>query len=67
VIFGAGFSCDPTGSSGFTVLGGSLSRTGTDVAKYLAIALILVVAGLQLVFVARWRRAHVVRRLRVTA
>jgi hypothetical protein len=57
VLFGAGFSCDATAGAGFTVLGGSLSRTGTDVAKYVAVALVLLVVGLQLVMLARRRRA----------
>lgn len=67
VLFGAGFSCDATAGAGFTVLGGTLSRTGTDVAKYLAFALILLVVGLQLVFMARRRRRRAVGRGRAPA
>jgi hypothetical protein len=66
-VFGASFSCDATGGAGFSVLGGALSRTGTDVAKYLGIALILLVVGLQLVFMARRRRGHALHRVHTNA
>ena len=58
-FFGTGFSCDPTSGSGFKVLAQSssaLSRTGIDVALYLAIAAVFLVVGAQLVFFARRRR-----------
>lgn len=69
VFSGAGFSCDATGGVGFKVLaaainkpGGSLSNTGMQVALYLAVALVLIVVGLQLVRFARARRRRIARR-----
>jgi hypothetical protein len=69
VMSGAGVSCSPVGDAGFAVLGtsvvrggsGPLSRTGTDLALYLAVALVLLVAGWQLVRSARRRRRRVTR------
>ena len=75
VFTGAGFSCDATGGDGFTVVasttanrgGGSLSNTGMNVAIYLAVALVLIVAGAQLVRAARRRRRKLARRQRTGA
>jgi hypothetical protein len=69
VFSGAGFSCDATGGAGFEVLaaagnrggGGGLSNTGIEVALYLAIALVLIVAGWQLTRVAQARRRRIAR------
>jgi hypothetical protein len=70
VFSGAGFSCDATGGAGFEVLaeavtrgggGGSLSNTGIEVALYLAVALVLLVAGWQLVRMAKARRRRIAR------
>jgi len=68
VVFGAGFSCSPT-ANGFAVLGsevtrgelprsdsGSLARTGLQIALFLAIALVLILAGYMLVKEAQRRR-----------
>src|SRR4051794_17081040 len=69
VFFGTGFSCDPTSGSGFQVLAkakarGALSRTGIDVALYLAIAAVFLLVGSQLVFLARRRRRRAASRRR---
>jgi uncharacterized protein YjeT (DUF2065 family) len=72
VFSGPGFSCDATGGAGFKVLaaaitqppGGSLSNTGITVALYLAVALVLIVGGLQLLRFARARRRRMARRRR---
>jgi hypothetical protein len=69
VFSGAGFSCDATGGAGFGVLsattqrqgGGNLSKTGINVAIYLAIALVLIVIGAQFVRSARSRRRRIAR------
>jgi hypothetical protein len=66
VFSGAGFSCDATGGAGFDILGsnqrrGGLSTTGIDVALYLAIALVFIVAGWQFVLLARARRRRAAR------
>lgn len=71
VFSGAGFSCDATGGQGFEVAGGSIARpggggslsdTGIEVGIYLAIALVLLLAGTQFVRMARARRRRIERR-----
>jgi hypothetical protein len=69
VFSGAGFSCDATGGAGFEVLaanvtkpGGGLSKTGIEVATYLAVALVLILVGAQLVRSAKARRRRMARR-----
>jgi hypothetical protein len=69
VFSGAGFSCDPTSGDGFAVLGasatkkssGGLSKTGIEVATYLAVALVLLLAGWQLLRMGRARRRRSAR------
>jgi hypothetical protein len=73
VFSGAGFSCDATGGAGFEVKaaaieknpgngGTNLARTGMQIAVYLAVALVLIVVGLQLLRASRARRRRHQRR-----
>jgi hypothetical protein len=72
VFSGAGFSCDATGGAGFAVLastvtrggggGGALSNTGIEVALYLAVAFVLIIAGMQLRRMGMARRKRIARR-----
>jgi hypothetical protein len=69
VFSGVGVFCNPAdggleilGETTTRVGGGSLARTGTQVALYLAFALVLVVVGAQLLRVARRRRRRAIRR-----
>ena len=69
---GPGFNANcAEGTNGLAVLGatvttsgggGSLSKTGIEVGIYLAVALALILAGWQLVRIARTRRRRVTRR-----